>query len=121
MNMGSALLFTAAIGSLGTSASADAARIRHHPKATAPLASETSGAVQYLFTARAAVRSGRYGQSIEALGRAETRLLNDAAVLQDSAPPFLGKAISDVAAARATAARAERISTIQAINDALLA
>ena len=91
MNMGSALLLTAVVGSVGTTASADAARIRHHPNATAQIASEASGAVQYLLTARAAVGSGRYGQSIEALSRAETRLLNDAAVLQDSAPPSWGR------------------------------
>ncbi len=45
----------------------------------------------------------------------------DASATPDRAPPFSQRALSDVVAARASAARGQRLVTIEAINDALLA
>lgn len=121
MKIRSALLLSLAIGSLGASGPV-AARTRQHPgHGTVQPSPDAAGPVPYLLAARTAAGAGRYGQASDSLGRAETRLLNDAAASPDSAPPFLRRALSDVAAARASSARGQRTPTVQAINDALLA
>lgn len=80
-----------------------------------------SGPVGYLLAARSATEAARYVAASEALGRAETQLLNDAAVIHEMPPPFLQRALTDVKAARGSAAAGQRTPTLQAINDALLA
>ena len=116
-----ALLLTVAIASFAESAPVMAGTPHQLGDRMVETASDTAGPVPYLLTARTAAKSGRYGQTSDALGRAETRLLNDASATPDRAPPFLQRALSDVVAARAGAARGQRIVTIEAINDALLA
>ncbi len=84
-------------------------------------AADGSGPVVYLLAARSVTEAARYGQASDALGRAETRLLNDVAAMPDRAPPNLQRALADVKAARGSVAVGQRTLTIQAINDALLA
>ena len=79
------------------------------------------GPVGYLLSARAATRASRYPAAGEALGRAETRLLNDAAAIEGYPPPFLQRALADVQAARRSAGSRQQTSTLQTIDDALLA
>ena len=117
MMVRSALLLTLAVGSVGVSNPIRARTPHRGGHRTA----EAAGPVPYLLRARAAAASGRYGQASDALGGAETRLLNDGAAPPDRAPPFLQRALSDVVAARASAVRGQRTATIEAIDDALLA
>jgi len=94
----------------------------YRPSSRSPVAvADGSGPVAYLLAARSATDAARYGQASAALGRAETRLLNDAAAMPDRTPPFLQRALADVKAARGSVAVGQRTPTIQAINDALLA
>ena len=80
-----------------------------------------SGPVGNLLAARLATEAARYGDASEALGRAETRLLNDVSAIHAMPPPLLQRALTDVRAAREKAAARQRTPTLQAINDALLA
>ena len=79
-----------------------------------------SGPVGNLLAARSATEAARYGDASEALGRAETRLLNDVSAIHAMPPPLRQRALTDVRAARGTAAARQRTPTLQAINDALL-
>ncbi len=94
----------------------------YRPSSRSPVsAADGSGPVAYLLAARSVTYAARYGQASDALGRAETRLLNDAAAMPDRAPPNLQRALADVKAARGSVAVGQRTLTIQAIDDALLA
>lgn len=122
------LLLTAA---LGMSHAAQAASARNHhgrdvptPRLSHPVAlsvSATRGPSAYLLEARSAVQSGRYGRADDALGKAETRLLNDAAVAQDRSPPFIHQAIGDIRLARQSTTYRQRTPAVRSINAALLA
>lgn len=128
MHMRLVLLLTAAIG---TSHAADAAPARSRygreappPHLSHPVAlsvSATPGPSAYLLEARSAVQAGRYMRADDALGKAETRLLNDAAVAPDRTPPFVHQAIGDIYSARLSAAHRQRMPAVRAINAALLA
>lgn len=128
MNALPALLLTVATVAAGQPdlATAQTAYARgnhaYRPPSRSPVsAADGSGPVAYLLAARSATDAARYGQASDALGRAETRLLNDAAAMSGRAPPNLQRALTDVKAARGSAAAGQRTPTIQAIDDALLA
>ena len=116
------LALATAVAALGISETA-IARPRHarYPLPQSVATSDGSGPVVYLLDARSAVSASQYARASEALGRAETRLLNDAAISPNRTPPYLQRALTDVAAARATATRHQPTPTVRAINDALLA
>ena len=73
----------------------------------------------YLLSARAAVQAGRPVQARDALGRAETRLLNGAVLRSPSDAPGRQRAVRDVAVARRALAAGDRPATLVAIDDAL--
>lgn len=111
-----------AVASLGLSQIATARpRHAHYPRPLSIATSDGSGPVAYLLDARSAISASQYVRASEALGRAETRLLNDATISPSQTPPYLQRALADVAAARATALRHQPTPTVRAINDALLA
>ena len=116
------LALATAVAALGISETA-IARARHarYPLPQSVTTSDGSGPVDYLLDARFAVSASQYARASEALGRAETRLLNDAAISPNRTPPYLQRALTDVASARATATRHQPTPTVRAINDALLA
>ena len=116
------LALATAVAALGISETA-VARPRHarYPLPQSVATSDGSGPVVYLLDARSAVSASQYARASEALGRAETRLLNEAAISPNLTPPYLQRALTDVAAARATATRHQPSPTVRAINDALLA
>lgn len=128
MNAFSALLLTAAALTAGLSgpSQAQTAYSRVH-RAARPASQPSlsvavdSSPISYLLAARSDVVAARYDAASEALGRAETRLLNEAAVIHAMPPPFLQRALTDVQAARGSAASRQCTPTLQAINDALLA
>lgn len=116
------LAVAVALSALALSAAANARpRHTHVRKSLSIAASDGSGPVVYLLAARSAAVAAQYASVSEALGRAETRLLNDASISPHQTPPYLRRALTDVAAARATATRHQSTPTIQFINDALLA
>ncbi len=116
------LALATAVAALGISETA-IARPRHarNPLPLSVATSDGSGPVVYLLDARSAVSASQYARVSKALGRAETRLLNDAAISPNRTPPYLQRALTDVASARATATRHQPTPTVRAINDALLA
>ena len=122
MTMFTRLALATAVAALGISETA-IARARHarYPLPQSVTTSDGSGPVDYLLDARSAVSASQYARASEALGRAETRLLNDAAISPNRTPPYLQRALTDVASARATATRHQPTPTVRAINDALLA
>ena len=75
----------------------------------------------FLLSARAAVQAGRPVQARDALGRAETRLLNGAVLHSPSDAPGSQRAVRDVVAARQALAAGDRPATLVAIDDALTA
>ena len=122
MTMFTRLALATVVAAVGISETA-VARPRHarYPLPQSVATSDGSGPVVYLLDARSAVSASQFARASEALGRAETRLLNDAAISPNRTPPYLQRALTDVAAARATATRHEPTPTVRAINDALLA
>ena len=125
MNVRPALLATALVVVAGLSARASAepfgARSHHPDRSASRQDVAEAGPVGYLLAARAATRASRYPAAGEALGRAETRLLNDAAATNGYPPPVLQRAHADVQAARRSAASRQQTPTLQTIDDALLA
>lgn len=83
--------------------------------------SRDSGSISHLLAARSSAVASRYRDTLDQLGLAETRLLNDRSAAHGQSPDsLLHRALIDVAAARSSAARQQRFPTIDAINDALL-
>lgn len=95
------------------------ARVQHAPSPYSVDASRNAGPVFHLLAARSDVGSSRFRQSLDHLGLAETRLLNDQAATPSQPIASLQRALSDVSSARSYAARGLRSATIGAIDDAL--